>query len=213
MYECDVSGGKVEDIPQLEAPIAMAFGRWPHNYPPQTVLWPQDFPPFMETTALYPNNSSQYTHHGVAYNVPCFLPDFEYEITEVECPDPYVPPEDENNPRKCVKPCPPPAYTDEEYTTMWYISTIIGLVGFSLNIFMAATWLIAEKKFFDGIPFQVPECCTLLVLSYGVLSCVVLRLVLSCALSYLVPCLWYFVSGILLLVPCLGCLCLAWPWS
>jgi hypothetical protein len=109
----------------------------------------------METAALYPEASSNYTYDGIVYDVPCFIPKNESTVIEIKCPNPYMPPEDKNDPRKCVRPCPPPTYTDEEYTDMWCISTVIGLVGFSLNIFMAVTWLIAEKKFFAAVPFQV----------------------------------------------------------
>jgi hypothetical protein len=58
----------------------------------------------------------------------------------------------------CIQACPVQAYTDGEYTTMWGISNGIGLIGFSFNLFMACTWLIAGKKHFDKVPYQLKFC-------------------------------------------------------
>jgi hypothetical protein len=131
-FECDVSGGIADDIDQIDAPNAMALGRWPANLSPEEFLLPmvypptypplcsfvyllsfhlifvKDFPPFMETTFLYPIGTSIYTRNDIAYDVPCSSPIYGYDVEALECPDPYVK-EVLSKEESCVKPCPSPA--------------------------------------------------------------------------------------------------------
>ena len=48
------------------------------------------FPKNMDTTYLYPEMSSAYTHtDGTTYDVECFVPGKAAEVPKVECPHPF----------------------------------------------------------------------------------------------------------------------------
>jgi len=181
LFDCDVSGGIAEDISAEDASIAMALGRWPHNVPPETFLFSQDFPPSMETSALYPEVFSMYVHKGTEYDVKCFTPRSDYVIDATICPEPYVSAKDDGD-IPCVKPCPSPAYTDDEYTTMWIVASTVEMVGLCLNSFVAATWLVSEKNFFRQVPFQLKMCvfAGLLVGLVSTLPRLILKFDLAC---------------------------------
>ena len=38
---------------------------------------------------------------------------------------------------------------------MWVVATVVGLVGLALNLFMAVTWVIAGRKHFKKMQFQI----------------------------------------------------------
>jgi hypothetical protein len=61
------------------------------------------------------------------------------------------------------------AYTDEEYHTMWVVSTVPAVLGFVLNIFMATTWFLEGRHAFKSVSFNLKMCvgCGLL---YGIID-------------------------------------------
>jgi hypothetical protein len=83
----------------------------------------------------------------------------DYEVADIECVEPYVVALlVENEWKGCVKPCPSPAYTDDEYSTMWMVASSISMVGLMLNTFMALTWVVGGEKHFQEQPFGVRVC-------------------------------------------------------
>jgi hypothetical protein len=113
----------------------------------------------MSDVVLFPESTSTYSINGVQHHVPCTIAGQARGATaKIECPNPFVLPIDPNNAKSCVGPCPPPAYTHDEYSLMWMIFSVIGLLGFLLNIFMAATWTISGKRHFKDIAVQLKAC-------------------------------------------------------
>ena len=50
------------------------------------------FPPELDAAALYPESTVMFTDEdtGTTTEVQCFIPDFEVEIEELQCPSPFV---------------------------------------------------------------------------------------------------------------------------
>ncbi len=172
--ECDVSANP-DSIEPSETVNAFLFGRTP-NYAPYSVTQSQSstfFPRGMATGALFPRTSSVYTDPdtGILYESPCHTPHAEAVIESVACPSPFLSPRTDEWRGKvnCIKPCPVQAYSDDEYRTMWIISSAPACLGLLLNIFMALTWYIGGKKFSASNPFYMKMCvgCGLL---YGVVD-------------------------------------------
>ena len=107
---------------------------------------------------LYPEATSIYAFpNGSTQEVPCFIPG-KAEVQKADCPYPFVNPIADDHPESCIQPCPPAAYTDNEYTVMWAAANSIGLIGLCLNIFMACTWLIGGRRFLSDQPYQLKFC-------------------------------------------------------
>jgi hypothetical protein len=124
---CDISGGVAEDIPLSAAPAAYLQGRNPRNV--ESWILAADFPKDMETNFLHPAESSKFMLDGIVYDVPCFHTRNDYAFSESKCPQPRVDPERTDSSRTCVKPCPSPAHSEDEHTTMWTMSTTDGRRG------------------------------------------------------------------------------------
>jgi hypothetical protein len=116
------------------------------------------FPARLATEYLYPEVSVSYTlEDGSLLDVPCFVPK-GVVVQQVDCPFPFVNPLANDHLESCIQPCPVQAYTDDEYTLMWGFSNGIGLLGLSLNLFMAATWAIAGNRHMSTLPYQLKSC-------------------------------------------------------
>jgi hypothetical protein len=119
---------------------------------------------------LFPEKTSTYTaSDGTQYDVPCYVPGAQGTIAQKMCPVPFTNPAFENSIKSCVKPCPPPSFTPDEYHTMWFIVSFIGVVGFLLNLSMAATWAMQGWKHFQAVPYQL-RYCVYTGLLYGVVG-------------------------------------------
>ena len=74
------------------------------------------------------------------------------------------------------------AYAHGEYLVMWWLFTVVGMVGFAFNLFMIATWAVAGKKYFRAVPLQL-KCCVGFGVLYGMvetLPVLILRYDLPC---------------------------------
>ena len=141
------------------------------------------FPPNLALDYLYPEASVTYTQDdGSFLDVACFTPEAA-EVPKVTCPSPFVNPLADDHPESCIQPCPVQAYTDDEYTLMWGFSNGIGVVGLSLNVFMAATWAIGSRKEFSALPYQLKVCVFAGILYglVGTLPSLVMKYGLPCA--------------------------------
>jgi hypothetical protein len=184
LFGCDVTGGNISDIAEADYATAFLLGRYPRNIPASEWTLAVDFPEGMDAVALYPDAIVNYTvPAGEKYEVPCFNSNQDYEVEVINCIAPYVSPlRAENAYKGCVKPCPSPAYSEVEYTTMWTVATSIALVGLILNIFMAATWALGGKKHFREQPFGMKACVFggLLYGAVDTLPTLVLKFSLAC---------------------------------
>jgi hypothetical protein len=166
LLSCDAPGGNLEAIRPEDSGIAFVLGQYPG---PAYLSW--SFPPGMATDFLYPEVSSVFTtSDGALHDVACFIPG-ETATVQASCPSPYVPNPDPKSPRSCVKPCPVPAYTDGEYTMMWSIKSVVGVVGLFLNLLLLATWAVQPSKVFKMVPFQV-KACAIGGICYGLIDTV-----------------------------------------
>jgi hypothetical protein len=153
------------------------------------------FPANLSPDSLYPETSVEYTDaDGTSYDVSCFVPNTT-EVQRLQCPLPFVSPLAVDNVESCIQPCPVPAYTDEEYTFMWGFSNGIGAVGLLLNLFMAFTWAIADKRDLMKTPYQL-KFCVFAGLLFGVVGTLP-----SFIFKYDLPCTceteeWYFLLGL-----------------
>ncbi len=141
------------------------------------------FPPNLALDYLYPEASVTYTQDdGSFLDVACFTPEGA-EVQKVTCPLPFVNPLADDHLESCIQPCPVQAYTDDEYTLMWGFSNGIGMVGLSLNVFMAATWVIGSRKDFTALPYQLKVCVFAGILYglVGTLPSLVMKYELPCA--------------------------------
>jgi len=141
------------------------------------------FPENVDTAALYPEKSFEYTlFDGTVRDVQCFIPGEAKEAARFGCPQPFVNPIDDNHVESCIQPCPVQAYTDEEYSVMWAISNGIGIIGLSLNLFMTCTWMIAGKRIRSKLPYQLKFCvfAGLLFGMLGTLPSLILKYDLPC---------------------------------
>ena len=165
---------------------AFMFGQWPKQAPTNGLVSgtvAAFFPENMDTNSLYPLDSSVFTFEdGTTTAVPCFIPGEAQEIPKVSCPYPFVNPIAGQHFQSCVQPCPVQAYTDNEYTWMWGIGNVIGIVGLLLNLFMACTWFIAGKKCLAKQPYQLKFCVFSGVIygMVGTLPSLILKYDLAC---------------------------------
>jgi hypothetical protein len=147
--ECTATGGDLEKIEDADSSNSWLFGQYPAHASVKgrfQNLWASIHHPVGMTGPMYPQTTSVYTHSdGTTQEVPCFSPDKTTEVPQIKCPYPFVSPLAIKNIASCIQPCPVQAYTNEEYTIMWGISNVIGLLGFGLNLFMLLTWLSASK--------------------------------------------------------------------
>jgi hypothetical protein len=131
LFRCDVSGGVLGEISHEDRVSAFLLGRHPFKENVFSKKLSPFFPVGMSPEALYPDTASSYTDpdSGRLYDeVPCHhLP--EYAIDELVCPDGFLPPIDPSNPRRCLLPCPVPAFTESQYTTMWAAYSAVGTRG------------------------------------------------------------------------------------
>ena len=144
--------------------------------------FPVFFPEHMKPQSLYPLASSVYTFEdGTTAAVPCFVPG-KAQRTKASCPYPFVTPIADDHFKSCVQPCPVGAYTDSDYTWMWGIGNSIGIVGFSMNLFMACTWFIEGGKYFQKQPYQLKFCVFSGVIygMVGTLPSLILKYDLAC---------------------------------
>jgi hypothetical protein len=116
---------------------------------------------------LYPAASSSYTDwEGREHSVPCTSNGTAAEPMTFSCSGGFV---NSGDFRICIKTCPVNAYSDREYFMMWSASATVSCIGLFLNVFMAATWAIADSKFYAGIKFQIRFCVYAGIL-YGAVS-------------------------------------------
>jgi hypothetical protein len=171
--QCDVSGGKPQDILPVNSVSAFFFGQYPAVLHPVYGHYSMYFPLHTSPGMLYPKENSEYTDvkSGTVYDVPCFAPGEVAEADTVVCPSPFLSPTKANTASNCVKPCPVQAYDDAEYTQMWFAFCIPGLVGLVVNFFMGATWVIGTTNYYKSLPFNVKVCVFV-----GMYYCVVITL-------------------------------------
>jgi hypothetical protein len=170
LFDCDAPAN-IDDLGEEDYTTAFLLGSFPANIAPETWTLALDFPAGLDSTFLYPTGTVAYTTPtGDEYEVDCFNVRLEYEVNEVECFAPYVAPLlEENEYKGCVKPCPSPAYSNDEYSTMWVAASSIAMVGLTLNLFMATTFVLGGKKFFKNQPFAT-KLCVLGGLLYGMID-------------------------------------------
>jgi hypothetical protein len=153
------------------------------------------FPTNLSSDFLYPEKTVVYTDaDGTSYDVSCFVPRTA-EVQTVQCPLPFVNPLAVDNVQSCIQSCPVSAYTDEEYTFMWSFSNGIGAVGLLLNLYMALTWTIADKRDLMKTPYQLKFCvfAGLLFGAVGTLPSLILKYDLPCTCETEE---WYFLLGL-----------------
>jgi hypothetical protein len=158
LLPCDVTGGNLDDIPDGDEISAFLLGQYPPSESVMGVL-AIDFPPNVDGAALYPEEFSTYTTaEGEMYDVQCFISGEEPEAAAFVCPAPFLSPIEAQTSANCVKACPVPAYTIEEYDLMWVAYSIPSTVGLALNLFMCATWVLGGKRSFNSQPFPIKLC-------------------------------------------------------
>jgi hypothetical protein len=157
---------RVDRIPDEDRVTAFILGGHPFMENVHFYKYSSFFPEGMSEEWLYPETATTYTNpeDGRVYSeVPCYhLPD--YSVEEVACPGGFLPPTDASNPRVCILPCPVPAFSDSEYSTMFMASSAIGLFGMLLNLWMAATWSIGGYKYFKAQHLNLKMCVFLGIL-------------------------------------------------
>jgi hypothetical protein len=168
---CDEGGGVKSDIAGGNSILAWIWGRFPAAAPvddfPSSQPFAFSFPLGMKAGSLYPEVSSQYvSQDGTEYDVPCSVPGAS-EVEAIVCPAGFVPPRSKDRTEPCIKNCPSPAYTPEEYDVMWTVASAVGVLGLFLNIYMKATWVLEESNRFNS--FQLNACVYLGIL-YGLVS-------------------------------------------
>jgi hypothetical protein len=170
LFDCDAPAN-IDDLGEEDYTTAFLLGSFPANLAAETWRLSLDFPAGLDNAFLYPIGTVAYTTpKGDEYEVDCFNVRLEYEIKEVECFAPYVVPLlEENEYKKCVKPCPSPAYSNNEYSTMWFAASSIAMVGLMLNTFMATTFVLGGKRFSKSQPFAT-KVCVLGGLLYGIID-------------------------------------------
>jgi hypothetical protein len=156
--KCDATAF-LGDIPAGERLKAFYLGQHPVTDPahPRSV----EFPLGMSKNELFPQLSSEYTDPatGVLYTVPCYIPATEADTKDTTvCPFPFVRPIGDDHPRNCIQPCPVPAYSDDQYTQMWVLSSAVAVAGLILNLFLVATWVLSGRKQFGRTRFQLRSC-------------------------------------------------------
>ena len=144
-------------------------GQYPFEsptYPHISMAWPKG----MDVEFLYPEFSSLYTFpNGASYEVSCFTQEKEVAIQRVDCPDDFVNPVDPNHLKPRVKPCPVAVYTDAEYSFMWSIAGIVGIIGILPSIFMVTTWYVGGTKVYRAVPYHL-KVCVYGALAYGLIE-------------------------------------------
>jgi hypothetical protein len=155
------STGDWDELPNKDKTIGWGLGFYPEKGPSQCgrPIW--GLPVNMDKTYLYPESSSAYTlPSGITVNVQCTIPgDAASTMPQIDCPAPFVNPRADDNVEPCIHQCPiQGAYTLEDYTFMRGLSNGVGLLGCSLNSFMAGTWVIAGKQYFINQPYQLRFC-------------------------------------------------------
>jgi hypothetical protein len=155
MLDCDATGGDIDGILPEDSAFAFMLGQYPL---PETRFGTHGFtfPLDMDPGRLYPETHSTYTPPGGGESVvvPCFVPGAAEAIEQKVCPFPFVQPVKDGW-RTCVKPCPVPVYTTEEYHTMWTVFSVLGCAGFLLNIFMVLTWGLKPASAYAAVPFNL----------------------------------------------------------
>jgi hypothetical protein len=164
--------------------VSFVLGQVRDTGNPYTKVASLMFPPNLAPDYLYPEASVIYTQDddGSFLDVACFAPEVA-EVQKVTCRLPFVNPLADDHLESCIQPCPVQAYTDDEYTLMWGFSNAIGVVGLTLNVFMAATWAIGSRKEFSALPYQLKVCVFAGVLYglVGTLPSLVMKYELPCA--------------------------------
>ena len=159
MFRCEY-GEVLGEISHEDRVSAFLLGRHPFKENVFSKKLSPFFPVGMSPEALYPDTASSCTDldSGRLYDeVPCHhLP--EYAIDELVCPDGFLPPVDPSNPRRCLLPCPVPAFTESQYTTMWAAYSAVGTLGLLLNIYMILSWCLTGMKNFKKVHLQLRMC-------------------------------------------------------
>ena len=182
LFECDVLAGDLKDLPDADTVSAVLFGRIFVEDPAVDKRQESfSYPEGMVDGPLYPDMISTFIdpEDDRVFKVPCHnLPD--YDVQRAECAAPFLQPIDANHREQCILPCPVPAFTEGQYSTMWILTTSIGMVGLGLNLFMALTWAIGGKKVIDETNFFL-KMCVFYGLLYGLVrhSCSFFELELS----------------------------------
>jgi hypothetical protein len=156
LLQCDVTGGNKDDFPDEENVLSYILGRYPSDSNTRYGRLPVGFPANMNTTSLYPIETSRYTtSSGATHDVPCTVPTYDLQVVQLECPGEFLPPRSQDDRRNCIKPCPVQVYSDQEYDHMWLAHSVPASFGLLLNGFMATTWAISEPVFFEKQRFEV----------------------------------------------------------
>jgi hypothetical protein len=203
LFDCDVSGGDRDQIADEDAVASFIVGRWPATHADNPMSL--EFPVGMSTSAMWPEESSQYLLGDVEVEVACFIPGVTEVISEVNCPLPFLSSTEEGTNAPCVFACPVPAYDSDQYSAMWSITVLLGLWGLSLNgmnhipslpphspdvpltsssplkyppVWMLATWWLGGKKSFKEVKPQL-KACVYFGLLYGFVETVPVLLLSS----------------------------------
>jgi hypothetical protein len=183
LLPCNATGGNLDDIPDGDEISAFLLGQYPATPGSAMGILSVDFPPNVDGAALYPEEFSKYTtEEGGVYDVQCFVPGEEPEAAAFVCPFPFVSPVEGYTGSSCVKACPVPAYTAEEYDSMWVAYAVPSTIGFALNLFMGITWAVGGKKTFKSQPFPI-KLCVIGGLLYGCIDTIPVL-----ALKFDLPC-------------------------
>ena len=93
LFDCDVSGGTVDDADGADYATALLLGRPPPNIPAATWVLAIDWPRGMEAASLCPESTSKYYDTGTdkEYDAACFEVNANYSVGEVQCIEPYLP--------------------------------------------------------------------------------------------------------------------------
>jgi hypothetical protein len=163
---CDVFVHPVPDIPDGDAILMHLLGAYPFDGPSTYEYYGRfnvDFPEGMSKGSLYPEVTTNYAAaDGFTYDVPCFIPGATGigAVEEVQCLAGFVPPVI-NDAVPCVKQCPVAVYSKSEYDIIYYGHIVPSSLGFLLNGFMSATWLVGEASQFAKVPFEIKTAVTI----------------------------------------------------
>jgi len=157
-FRCDVTGGEMGDIQAEDWYKAFMLGRLPSKHADGVPVYSHDFPEGMSKKRLYPEESSLFTlpNDRGEVEVPCSSRSSTLAKAR-DCPEPFLKPT-EDGIDSCVHPCPVPAFSDAEYDLMWGFAVIPGVMGFFLNGFMAATWVVGGAVFMRKTPLALRSC-------------------------------------------------------
>ena len=116
--QCNVTGGRRDDILPKDGLLSVLLGRFPSREFPDEHLF---FPINMSTEAMFPHSTSLFTApNGNQYEVECSTSALSTSMEEAFCLDPFVPRKFQTTEDLCVHPCPvcacPPVISNQRYS-------------------------------------------------------------------------------------------------